>query len=39
VSVETDPEVTKGIGYLPEARELLDKSEKLIVQRTNQDHF
>jgi carboxyl-terminal processing protease len=39
VSVETDPEVTKAIGFLPEARDLLNKSEKLIVQRTNQDHF
>ncbi|MGA3028860.1 MAG: S41 family peptidase [Bryobacteraceae bacterium] len=39
VSVETDPEVNKAIGFLPEAKALLDKSEKLIVQRTNQDHF
>jgi len=39
VAVETDPEVTKGIGYLPEAHALLDKSEKLIVQRTNQEHY
>jgi carboxyl-terminal processing protease len=39
VSVETDPEVTKALGYMPEAKNLLDKSEKLIVQRMNQDHF
>jgi len=39
VSVETDPEVNKAIGFMPEAKTLLDKSEKLIVQRTNQDHF
>jgi carboxyl-terminal processing protease len=39
VGVETDPMVMKAIGFLPEAKALLDKSEKLIVQRTNQDHF
>ncbi|HTP88123.1 MAG TPA: S41 family peptidase [Bryobacteraceae bacterium] len=40
VSVETDPMVSKAITFLPEAKSLLDKSEKLIVQRTtNQDHF
>jgi carboxyl-terminal processing protease len=39
VTVETDPLVNKAIGFLSEAKALLDKSEKLIVQRTNQDHF
>ncbi len=39
VAVETDPLVNKAITYMPEARTLLDKSEKLIVQRTNRDRF
>jgi carboxyl-terminal processing protease len=39
VAVETDPEVVKAIGFLPEAHALLDKSEKLIVQRLNREHY
>jgi hypothetical protein len=37
VAVETDPIVIKGIEAIPEARALLDKSKKLIVQRTMRD--
>jgi len=37
VAVETDPIVIKGIEAIPEARTLLDKSKKLIVQRTMRD--
>jgi carboxyl-terminal processing protease len=35
VAVETDPMVIKGVEALPEAKTLLDKSKKLIVQRVN----
>ncbi|HXA68767.1 MAG TPA: S41 family peptidase [Bryobacteraceae bacterium] len=37
VTVETDPMVTKAIDALPEARALLDKSKKLVVQRMTRD--
>jgi len=37
VAVETDPMVTKAIEAMPEARALLDKSKKLIVQRIQRD--
>ena len=37
VATETDPEVEKAMEALPQARALLDKSKKLIVQRTNRD--
>jgi phage terminase small subunit len=37
VTVETDPMVTKAIDALPQARTLLDKSKKLVVQRMNRD--
>jgi carboxyl-terminal processing protease len=37
VTVETDPMVTKAIEALPEARALLDKSKKLVVQRMTRD--
>jgi carboxyl-terminal processing protease len=38
VAAETDPMVTKGIDSLPQARALLDKSKKLVVQRMNRDN-
>ncbi|MDQ6759568.1 MAG: hypothetical protein M3Z32_06840, partial [Acidobacteriota bacterium] len=34
VAIEDDPMVLKAIDALPQARALLDKSKKLIVQRT-----
>jgi carboxyl-terminal processing protease len=37
VAVETDPMVAKAIDAIPEAKALLDKSKKLIVQRTIRD--
>ncbi len=37
VAVQTDPMVTKAIDALPEAKSLLEKSKKLIVQRINRD--
>ena len=37
VAVETDPMVAKAIDAMPEAKALLDKSKKLIVQRTIRD--
>jgi len=37
VATESDPEVEKAIDALPQAKALLDKSKKLIVQRTNRD--
>jgi len=37
VKIQTDPEVLKAIDAMSEARALLDKSKKLIVQRINQD--
>jgi predicted DNA-binding protein (MmcQ/YjbR family) len=37
VTVESDPMVTKAIDSLPQARALLDKSKKLVVQRMNRD--
>src|SRR5450631_200628 len=35
VAIESDPEVEKAIDAMPQAKSLLDKSKKLIVQRTN----
>jgi carboxyl-terminal processing protease len=37
VAAEADPIVLKAIDTMPEAKALLDKSKKLIVQRTNRD--
>src|SRR6266404_4820847 len=37
VAVETDPMVAKAVDGMPEAKALLDKSKKLIVQRTIRD--
>jgi carboxyl-terminal processing protease len=37
VAVEVDPEVSKAIDAMPEARALLEKSKKLIVQRITRD--
>ena len=37
VAIETDPEVLKAIDAMPEARALLDKSKKLIVERIQRD--
>ena len=37
VAVEVDPEVAKAIDAMPQAKSLLDKSKKLIVQRINRD--
>ena len=37
VAVEVDPMVAKAIDAMPEAKALLDKSKKLIVQRINRD--
>jgi carboxyl-terminal processing protease len=37
VAMETDPMVEKAIDAMPQARALLDKSKKLIVQRTYRD--
>ena len=37
VAAETDPMVLKAVGTMPEARALLEKSKKLIVQRINRD--
>jgi carboxyl-terminal processing protease len=34
VRIEQDPEVTKAVESMPKAQELLDKSKKMIVQRT-----
>jgi len=37
IAVETDPMVAKAVDAMPEAKALLDKSKKLIVQRTIRD--
>jgi carboxyl-terminal processing protease len=37
VAIETDPMVAKAIDAMPDARALLDKSKKLIVQRIQRD--
>ena len=37
VAIEVDPMVNKAIDAMPEARALLDKSKKLIVQRIQRD--
>ena len=37
VAIETDPMVGKAIDAMPEARALLDKSKKLIVERIQRD--
>jgi hypothetical protein len=37
VAIETDPEVLKAIDAMPDARALLDKSKKLIVERIQRD--
>jgi carboxyl-terminal processing protease len=37
VTVESDPMVTRAVESLPQARALLDKSKKLVVQRMNRD--
>jgi carboxyl-terminal processing protease len=37
VAIQTDPEVLKAIDAMPEARALLDKSKKLIVERIQRD--
>jgi carboxyl-terminal processing protease len=37
VAVETDPMVAKAVDAMPEAKALLEKSKKLIVQRTTRD--
>ncbi len=37
VAIETDPMVAKAVEAMPEARALLDKSKKLIVQRIQRD--
>ena len=37
VTVETDPMVTRAVESLPQARALLDKSKKLVVQRMTRD--
>jgi hypothetical protein len=37
VGIETDPMVAKAADSMSEARALLDKSKKLIVQRLNRD--
>jgi carboxyl-terminal processing protease len=37
VAIETDPMVSKAIDALPQAKALLDKSKKLIVQRIQRD--
>jgi carboxyl-terminal processing protease len=39
VAAEADPMVLKAIDSMPEAKALLDKSKKLIVQRTNRDQL
>jgi carboxyl-terminal processing protease len=39
VQAENDPVLGKAVSYLPEAVALLDKSNKLVVQRTSRDHF
>jgi len=33
VAVETDPEIAKALDYMPQAKELLNKSNKLVVER------
>jgi len=37
VAIETDPEVLKAIDAMPQARALLDRSKKLIVERIQRD--
>jgi hypothetical protein len=37
VAIETDPMVLKAIDAMPDARALLDKSKKLIVERIQRD--
>jgi len=37
VAIETDPEVLKAIDAMPDAKALLDKSKKLIVERIQRD--
>jgi hypothetical protein len=37
VTVESDPMVTRAVESLPQARALLDKSKKLVVQRMTRD--
>jgi hypothetical protein len=37
VAIETDPEVLKAIDAMSDARALLDKSKKLIVERIQRD--
>ena len=37
VAIETDPMVGKAVDAMPQAKTLLDKSKKLIVQRLNRD--
>lgn len=37
VAIEVDPMVQKAVDVMPEAKALLDKSKKLIVQRINRD--
>ena len=35
VRIEQDPEVTKAVESMPKAQELLDRSKKMVVQRTS----
>jgi len=37
VRIEQDPEVTKAVESMPKAQELLDRSKKMIVQRTSEE--
>jgi hypothetical protein len=37
VAIETDPEVLKAIDAMPDARALLDKAKKLVVERIQRD--
>ncbi|HEX6896904.1 MAG TPA: S41 family peptidase, partial [Bryobacteraceae bacterium] len=37
VAIETDPMVAKAVDAIPQAKNLLDSSKKLIVQRLSQD--